>query len=80
MNKFLFVLIQCTWGILQTFVGLILFLLNIDKKHYWYRNAIVTEWYHEGSVSLGLFLFIEVSRRTQGKSVKDVGGEKTEKY
>ena len=80
MKKLLFILIQCTWGILQTLLGLILFLFNIRKKHYWYRNAIVTEWHHEGSVSLGLFLFIEVSRRTLGKNVKDIGGEKTNKY
>ena len=80
MKRFLFILIQCTWGILQTFLGLILFLFNIKKKHYWYRNAIVTEWFHNGSVSLGLFMFIEVSRKTMGKSVKDLGGEKTKKY
>ena len=79
MKKFIIILLQCTWGILQTFLGLILFLLNIKKKHYWHRNAIVTEWYHEGSISLGLFLFVEVSRRTLGKSVKDIGGEKTDR-
>ena len=44
MKKLLFILIQCTWGILQTLLGLILFLFNIRKKHYWYSNAIVTEW------------------------------------
>lgn len=80
MKKALFVFLQCTWGILQTFAGLILFLFNINKKHYWHRNAIVTEWYYSGSVSLGLFLFVEVSRRTLGKSVKDIGGEKTDRY
>lgn len=58
MKKFLYTIIQCTWGILQTIIGLILFLVNIKKEHYNYLGAIVTEWNYSGCVSLGLFIFI----------------------
>ena len=80
MKRVLAVIWQFTWGIIQSLCGLVLFLLNINKKHYWYRNAVVTEWYHEGSVSLGLFLFVEVSKRTLGKSIRDLGEERTTRY
>ena len=35
----LFMLAQCTWGIIQTLVGLIVFLINVNKKHYLYHGA-----------------------------------------
>ncbi|MBQ1878278.1 MAG: hypothetical protein II161_05610 [Erysipelotrichaceae bacterium] len=50
--------IQCTWGCLQTLVGLAVFLFNIKDRHYIYKGEIVTNWHARGSVSLGLFLFI----------------------
>ena len=54
----LFILAQCTWGILQTFVGSIVFLLNIRRKHYLYHGAIITEWRLKSSLSMGLFCFV----------------------
>ena len=54
----LFIFAQCTWGILQTFVGSIVFLLNIRKKHYLYHGAIITEWGLKSSLSMGLFCFV----------------------
>lgn len=54
----IFTIIQCTWGFPQTFLGFILFLLNIKRTHYFYHGAIVTEIPGRGSVSLGLFVFI----------------------
>ena len=54
----LFMLAQCTWGIIQTLVGLIVFLINVNKKHYLYHGAVVTEWNLRSSLSMGLFLFV----------------------
>lgn len=58
MKRFLYVLLQCTWGFIQTLIGFILFLFNLDKQHYRYKGAIVTRWNYSGSVSLGLFIFL----------------------
>ncbi|MBQ3108013.1 MAG: hypothetical protein IJC67_00230 [Clostridia bacterium] len=49
---------QCTWGILQTLLGLVLFLLHRGAKHYTYHGAIITEWSSRASISLGLFVFV----------------------
>lgn len=57
MKRFLFVFWQCTWGFLQTLCGFVVFLLNVKEKHYWYHNAIATEWDKDYGVSLGLFIF-----------------------
>ena len=57
MKKVLYIFIQCTWGILQTFLGLINFLIHIKDKHFMYHGAIVTETNNPSSVSMGLFVF-----------------------
>ena len=49
---------QCTWGILQTLLGLVLFLRYYKAKHYSYHGAIITEWNSNTSISLGLFVFV----------------------
>ena len=62
MKKVLFFLIQSTWGIIQSLAGLVLFLVNIRNKHYFYHGAVVTEWRSLSSVSLGLFVFVTERR------------------
>jgi len=49
---------QCTWGVLQTLLGLIMFIKYFKSKHYTYHGAIITEWNVKSSVSLGLFVFV----------------------
>ncbi len=49
---------QCTWGILQTLVGLAVFLLNFKCRHFFYHGAVITVWKGVSSVSLGMFVFI----------------------
>ena len=49
---------QCTWGILQTFLGLIMFMIHFKCKHFSYHGAIITEWNAKSSMSLGMFVFI----------------------
>lgn len=58
MKVFLYRLVQCTWGILQTLLGLVVFLINRKEKHFSYHGAIITEWNSRSSVSLGLFVFV----------------------
>lgn len=62
MKAFLYRLLQLTWGLPQSLVGFIVFLTQIKKPHYTYRGAVVTNWHgHGGSVSLGMFLFIDIA-------------------
>ena len=58
MKAVLYIVWQCTWGILQTLLGFAHFLIYIKCKHYFYHGAIVTEWNNRSSVSLGLFVFV----------------------
>ena len=69
--KIIYIFIQCTWGIIQTLLGFIVFLINIKHKHYFYYGAIVTERDVSSSLSLGMFVFITTSpmkdKRTKNK-------------
>jgi hypothetical protein len=58
MNAFLYRVWQCTWGVLQTLLGLMVFLLHAKDKHYGYHGAVVTVWKGKSSVSLGMFVFV----------------------
>ncbi len=56
--KIVYLFLQCTWGILQTLLGGVLFLCNAKRRHFCYHGAIVTIWKNKSSVSLGCFLFL----------------------
>lgn len=60
MRRFLFTLIQLTWGLPQTLLGLILYLywLPRAKTRFHFHGAVVTEWASGGGISLGLFVFV----------------------
>ncbi len=58
MKVILYRIWQCTWGVLQTLLGLITFLAHYKNKHFSYHGAIVTVWDPKASVSLGLFVFV----------------------
>lgn len=57
MKKFLFVLLQCTWGLPQTVLGFLVFLKYRRQPHARYRGTIDTRWDSRGGMSLGLFIF-----------------------
>lgn len=57
VKKALFVLLQCTWGILQTLIGAVIFLRLAKCPHRVYRGCIETRWQRRGGMSLGLFIF-----------------------
>ena len=58
MNRALFLFLQWTWGILQNAAGAFLLLLHRNCPHDRYQNAVRTRWGREGSLSLGMFLFV----------------------
>lgn len=63
LKSVLYWCVQCTWGLLQTVMGLVLFVRYSRCKHEFYHGAILT--YHDGNwggVSLGLFIFVNGNR------------------
>lgn len=64
--RIIFPILNCTWGIIQTVVGGIVFLVNIRSRHYIYKGVVVTEWPLLSGVSLGVFVF--VPRRGESNS------------
>ena len=58
MKKTLYCICQCTWGFLQSVLGVLLCILHIRDKHYFYHGAFITEWKNKSSISLGMFVFI----------------------
>lgn len=56
-GQFLYILVQLTWGLFQSFFGFILFLLFYQSRHDWYFGSIRTKWPLRGGISLGLFIF-----------------------
>ena len=75
MKKLLFILLQCTWGLPQTFLGAIIFLKHIHCSHTMYRGCIDTKWNSRGGMSLGLFIFTpkEEDERTELVRVHEYG-------
>lgn len=53
-----YLLLQLSWGFLQTFLGFILFLLFIKHPHDFYHGSIRTKWPTFNGISLGLFIFV----------------------
>ena len=58
MKTLLYRILQCTWGLPQTLLGLIVFLLHIRDRHFVYHGAVITQWQGKSSVSLGMFVFV----------------------
>lgn len=59
MKKFLYILIQCTWGLGQTLIGLLFFIIHIARPHRFYKGAIETRWNNPSAgLSLGIFIFV----------------------
>lgn len=73
MRKILYILVQCSWGILQTLAGAVLFLIYRRQEHRFYKGCIVTYWPRGGGVSLGLFVFLGHGRRENRVLVHEYG-------
>ena len=57
MKKILFIILQCTWGILPTLIGLIYFIKMNQYPHQIFHGCIDTRWETRSGLSLGLFIF-----------------------
>ena len=58
-----YIIIQCTWGIIQTLAGLIMFLTSLGETHTFYKGAVATFWKKPYGISLGMFIFIPPEAR-----------------
>ena len=58
MKILLYCVWQCTFGIVQTILGLFVFLIHRRERHYIYHGAIATECKENFNISLGLFIFV----------------------
>lgn len=59
LNTLAAILVHWTWGVVQNAAGLAVFLVNMRKRHYIYRNTVVTEWDSpNSSMGLGMFIFL----------------------
>lgn len=68
MKTFLFRLWQWTWGLPQTLIGFAICLASGNAPRRSYHGCIVTRWHQQGSMGLGMFLFLsEASYDKQGQ-------------
>ena len=59
MFKAIYSILQLTWGMIQSLLGLFYLLTEgRGKEHFWFHGAYVTRWSHSGGLSLGMFIFI----------------------
>ena len=78
--RILYVILQCTWGILQSIAGFFYMLRYRHCRHEWYHGAYVTYftgW--TGGISLGMFVFVgERTDKAQHDYRERHGAEYTE--
>lgn len=59
MKDLLYRIVQLTWGLPQSLLGLVyLAKYGKGKKHFDFHGARVIGWNHDGGISLGMFIFI----------------------
>ncbi len=70
-----YIILQCTWGIIQTLAGLVMFMISIGEKHEFYKGAIATFWKRSYGISLGMFIFIPPKARFYNPDKYDLRAE-----
>ena len=58
MKNEIYTAIQLTWGLPQSLLGYVIYLINRECKHFNYHGAYVTVWRRNSSMSLGKFVFL----------------------
>jgi len=58
MKTTVYNLLQWTWGLPQTLIGALIFLMNRKQPHYSYHGSRVTVWKSKSSLSMGAFVFV----------------------
>ena len=61
MWKWLYRLLQCTWGLPQTLAGFLLYLRYRRSPHAAFHGAVHTRWPGKNGLSLGMFIFTPAS-------------------
>lgn len=61
INYILYTILQLTWGIIQNILGILLFIIlsiiDIKRKRFYYHGAICSCWKFSFSMGLGMFIF-----------------------
>ena len=70
----LYIIIQCTWGIIQSSIGFVIFLFNL-KKYFYYH----TDYNRHSIYSLGFSTFLS-KKQNHGISYFDFITEKSANY
>ena len=70
VKRVLFVLVQCTWALPQTLIGLGFFIANRKHPRGLYRGSIDTRWDYRGGLSLGLFIFTPPDSRENAPLIR----------
>ena len=65
VKKAIYRILQFTWGLPQSLVGLALFIKYKDSPHHDFKGSIVTNWPVSGGISLGMFTFVENKKGRQ---------------
>jgi hypothetical protein len=65
MKKVLFRIWQWTWGFPQTLIGAILYCIHKNQPHSQFHGCVVTYWDLQGSLGVGMFLFIDKGHYAQ---------------
>ena len=58
MRPILFKIIQCTWGLPQTLIGLAVYIFSRKLQRRSFHGAVASTWGYRYGVSLGLFIFL----------------------
>lgn len=67
-GKTLYIILQLTWGVLQSLLGFMLFIYFYQSAHDCYFGSIRTKWPLRGGLSLGLFIFTPDERNMSANS------------
>lgn len=74
LKRVLYDVLQWTWGILQNLSGFFLFLFlklkRPKRKTGFYREAVFAEWSMNGSMALGMFLFLGPAYGKEAEFIK----------
>lgn len=71
-----YIILQCTWGLLQSLLGFCLFLVYLKHPHDFYYGSIRTKWSTFNGISLGLFIFTPNEKRSNLSDLTGVHSEK----
>ena len=67
-----YIIIQLTWGIIQSLAGFFVFLACSRRKHCFFHGAVLTEWNSMYSLSLGMFIFVSSPEKVSPETYREL--------